>query len=83
MEGILSGLHNFSDRFRDMSQRFVHLRVARYEFLHNHSHLDWQQTFKTALRSIFSIPRRILATHGASAPSHPFNILLPISAERF
>jgi hypothetical protein len=35
MEGIWSGLRNFLDRFKGISQRFLHLRVARYEFLHN------------------------------------------------
>lgn len=67
MEGIWSGLHNFLARFRGMSQRFLHLRVARYEFLHNHSHLNWQQTFEAALHSIFSIPgqywRRMVHQH--------------------
>jgi transposase-like protein len=54
MEGIWSGLKNFLDHFRGISQRFLHLRVARYEFLHNHAHLDWQQIFETAVRFIFS-----------------------------
>lgn len=53
MEGIWSGLRNFLDRFRGISQRFLHFRVARYEFLHNHAHLDWQQTFEAALPFIF------------------------------
>lgn len=52
--GIYESYH--LDRFRGISQRFLHLRVARYEFLHNHSHLNWRQTFDAALRSIFSIP---------------------------
>lgn len=60
MEGIWSGLQNFLDRFRGISQRFLHLRVARYEFLHNHGHLSWQQTFEAALRSLFSTTGRYL-----------------------
>jgi hypothetical protein len=54
MEGIWSGLRNFLDRFKGISQRFLHLRVIRYEFLHNHEHLHWCQTFEAALRYIFS-----------------------------
>ena len=54
MEGIWSGLRNFLDRFKGISQRFLHLRVARYEFLHNSGHLPWRQTFEAALRCIFS-----------------------------
>jgi len=56
MEGIWSGLRNFLDRFKGISQRFLHLRVARYEFLHNYGHLHWRQTFEAALRCIFSTP---------------------------
>ena len=33
MEGIWSRLRNFLDHFKGISQRFLHLRVARYEFL--------------------------------------------------
>jgi transposase-like protein len=54
MEGIGSGLRNFLDRFKGISQRFLHLRVARYEFLHNSQHLNWCQTFEATLRYIFS-----------------------------
>jgi transposase-like protein len=54
MEGIWSGLRNFLDRFKGISQRFLHLRVVRYEFLHNHGHLHWRQTCEAALRCIFS-----------------------------
>jgi hypothetical protein len=54
MEGLWSGLRNFLDRFKGISQRFLHLRVARYEFLHNYKHLHWRQTFEATLRSIFS-----------------------------
>jgi transposase len=50
MEGIWSGLRNFLDRFKGISQRFLHLRVGRYEFLHNHGHLHWRQTFEASLR---------------------------------
>jgi transposase-like protein len=54
MEGIWSGLRNVLDRFKGISQRFLHLRVVRYEFLHNHEPLNWCQTFEAALRYIFS-----------------------------
>ena len=54
MEGLWSGLRNFLDRFKGISQRFLHLRVGRYEFLHNHGHLNWGQTFEAALQYIFS-----------------------------
>jgi transposase len=56
MEGLWSGLRHFLDHFKGISQRFLHLRVARYEFLHNHGHLHWRQTFAAALRCIFSPP---------------------------
>jgi transposase-like protein len=54
MEGIWAGLRHFLDHCKGISQRFLHLRVARYEFLHNHGHLHWRQTFEVALRCIFS-----------------------------
>ena len=54
MEGLWSSLRNFLDRFKGISQRFLHLRVTCYEFLHNHGHLHWRQTFEATLRSIFS-----------------------------
>jgi len=54
MEGIWSGLRHCLDHFQGISQRFLHLRVGRYEFLHNHTHLHWHQTFETALRYMFS-----------------------------
>ena len=54
MEGIWSGLRTFLDHFKGISQRFLHLRVARYEFLHNPGHLPWRQAFEAALRCIFS-----------------------------
>jgi hypothetical protein len=53
MEGMWSGLRNFLDRFKSISQRFLHLRVACYEFLHNYKHLNLGQTFETTWRSIF------------------------------
>src|SRR5215468_7355277 len=56
MEGMWSGLRNFLDRFKGISQRFLHLRVVRYEFLHNQGHLHWRQTFEAAVRCIFSTP---------------------------
>ena len=78
MEGIWSGLRNFLDRFKGISQRFLHLRVVRYEFLHNHGHLHWRQTFEAALRCIFSTPgdylRRMAHQHRRAA-----NALLPMS----
>ena len=60
MEGIWPSLRNFLDRFKGISQRFLHLRVGRFEFLRNHGHLSWRQTFETALRSIFSTTGRYL-----------------------
>jgi transposase-like protein len=54
MEGMWSGLRHFLDHFRGISQRFLHLRVARYEFLHNHGPLHWRQTCEVALRCLFS-----------------------------
>jgi hypothetical protein len=54
MDGIWSGLRNVLDHFKGISQRFLHLRVARDEFLHNHGHVPWRQTFEVALRRIFS-----------------------------
>ena len=56
MEGVWSGLRNVLDRFKGSSQRFLHLRVARDEFLHNHGHLHWRQAFEAVLRCIFSTP---------------------------
>ena len=56
LEGIWASLRNFLDRFKGISQRFLHLRVARYEFLHNYGHVPWRQTFEAALRCIFSTP---------------------------
>ena len=56
MEGMWSSLRNFLDHFKGISQRFLHLRVARDECLHNHGHLHWRQTFEAALRCIFSTP---------------------------
>jgi transposase-like protein len=60
MEGLWSGRRNFLARFKGISQRCLHLRVGRYEFLHNHGHLHWRQTFEAALRCIFSTPGEYL-----------------------
>jgi hypothetical protein len=54
MEGMWSGLRNFLDPFRGLSQRFLHRRVARDACLHNHGHWPWRQAFAAALRCIFS-----------------------------
>jgi hypothetical protein len=54
MEGLWSGLRNVLDHFKGISQRFLHLRVARDEFLHNHGHWHWRPAFAAALRCIFS-----------------------------
>jgi hypothetical protein len=54
MEGMWSGRRHFLDHCRGISQRFLHRRVARYEFLHNPGHLHWRQVFEAALRGIFS-----------------------------
>src|SRR5262249_55721722 len=48
------GMWNFLDHFRGISQRFLHLRVARDEFLRNYGHLHWRQTFEASLRCLFS-----------------------------
>ena len=54
MEGIWSSLRHCLDHCKGISQRFLHLRVARDEFLHNHGHLHWRQTFEVALRCLCS-----------------------------
>jgi hypothetical protein len=54
MEGIWSSLRNFLDHFKGISPRFLHLRVARYECLHNQGHLHWRQICEAALQCIFS-----------------------------
>jgi hypothetical protein len=46
----------FWDRCKGISQRFLHLRVARYEFLHHSQPLPWHQTCAATLRSMFSTP---------------------------
>ena len=56
MEGLWSGRRHFLDPCKGSSPRFLHLRVARDEFLHNHGHLPWRQTVEAALRCIFSPP---------------------------
>ena len=55
-----SGLRHVLDRFKGISQRFLHLRVVRDEFLHNHAHWHWYQSFETALRYIVSTPGEYL-----------------------
>ena len=54
MEGLGSGLRHCLDHFKGSSQRFLHLRVGRYAFLHNPTHVHWYQTFETALRYLCS-----------------------------
>ena len=54
MDGIWASLRHVLDRFKGIRPRLLHLRVARDEFLHNHGHLPWHQTFEAALRCIFS-----------------------------
>jgi ISXO2 transposase-like protein len=54
MEGLGSGLRTCLDHCKGISQRFLHLRVARYAFLHNHGPWPWRQTFEAALRCMFS-----------------------------
>jgi len=49
-EGIWSALGPFLARFRGLSKRFLHLPVARFEFLHNHRHLKPLERALTALR---------------------------------
>jgi len=53
IEGVWTGLRTFLRRFAGVSQKFLHLRVARYEFLHNHRHLDLLQLFQSALQHSF------------------------------
>jgi transposase-like protein len=54
MDGMWSSLRHFLDPFKGISQRCLHLRVARDEFLHNPGHWHWRQAFEAALRCIFS-----------------------------
>ena len=53
MEGIWTGLRCFLRRFVGISQKFLHLRVARFEFLYNHRHLEPLQQFQSALQHSF------------------------------
>jgi len=53
MEGIWTGLRCFLRRFVGVSQKFLHLRVARFEFLYNHRHLDLFHCFQSALQHSF------------------------------
>jgi hypothetical protein len=54
LAGIWASLRHFLAHFKGISQRCLHLRVARDEFLHHHGHLHWRQAFEAALRCIFS-----------------------------
>lgn len=54
MEGVWTGLRTFLRRFAGVSQKYLHLRVARYEFLHNHRHLDLLDLFQSALQHSFN-----------------------------
>ena len=56
LAGLWSGLRQFLAPFQGISQRFLPLRVGRDEFLHNQTHLHWDQTFETALRYMCSTP---------------------------
>lgn len=59
-EGIGSALRPFLARFRGLSKRFLHLVVARFEFLHNHGHLNPFERARTALRYFFCACGRYL-----------------------
>ena len=48
-EGIRSALAPLLAHFRGLSKRFLHLPVARFEFLHNHGHLKPLERAITAL----------------------------------
>jgi len=52
--GLTPGVRRGGQRERGISQRCLHLRVARYECLYNSKHLHWRQTFEATLRSLFS-----------------------------
>jgi hypothetical protein len=54
MEGLWASLRHFLDRCKGISQRFLHLRVARSEFLHNSGHVPWRQTCEAAMRCLVS-----------------------------
>jgi len=56
LAGLWSGLRQFLAPFQGISQRFLPLRVGRDEFLHNQTHLHWDQTFETALWYMCSTP---------------------------
>jgi transposase-like protein len=60
MEGLWSALEPFLERFRGLSKRFLHLPVARFEFLHNHWHLDACQRATIALGCFFRACGRYL-----------------------
>jgi transposase-like protein len=79
MEGMWSGLRNFLDHFKGISQRFLHLRVARYEFLHNHGQLALAPGLRSSLAVPFLDPGRLFAADGPSTSPHTANALLPMS----
>ena len=59
-EGIWSALKVFLAQFRGLSKRFLHLPVARFEFLHNHHHLSPLGRAKAALGYFFHACGRYL-----------------------
>jgi len=59
-EGIWSVVRPFLARFRGLSKRFLHLPLARCEFLHNHAHLSPLERARTALRYCFQAGGRYL-----------------------
>jgi hypothetical protein len=79
MEGIWSGLRNFLDHFKRISQRFLHLRVARYEFLHNHGQLALVSDLRSSLAVHFLDHGRLFAADGPSTSPYAANALLPMS----
>ncbi len=60
MEAIWSVVKPFLDRFRGIGKRFLHLRLARIEFLHNHAHLSFAALISTALKYIYRASARYL-----------------------
>lgn len=60
VEGIWSALRIFLARFRGINKRFLHLRVARFEFLHNHGHMAFLDLITAALGYIFAAAARYL-----------------------
>lgn len=60
VEAVWSVVKPFLDRFRGINKRFLHLRVARIEFLHNHAHLSFADLVSTALKYIYRSSARYL-----------------------